>query len=564
MKILLILLFVFTLPVHAMTLFVAKDVITLDVSQPSAEAVLVDDSKILAVGSANDLISDYRLIEEQIDRRFADHVIVPGFINQHEHPWMSALALSTEVIAIEDWDFGERLFPKASSQQEYRARLAEAVANFGNKRGTFFSWGFHELWHGELSRAILDEISQTLPIVIWQRSMHELYFNSVALNHFGLNEQSISALPDYARSQINLPDGHFFEQGAIAALPFIVKELAEPSKYVNALTQFQKYIHKAGSTLLVEPGAMIFPQLFEGQFQVLGQPAAPMRADYIMDGRALFMTKGDEALGVTEDIVATKQMSNSRFYPKQIKLFSDGAIFSQLMQMRDGYLDGHLGEWLMTPAMLAKAFRLYWDAGYQIHIHQNGDLGVDKILDIVEQNMRRHPRDDHRTVLVHFGFSDQDQLQRIKQLGVIVSANPYYLSALGEKYSEHGIGPQRAVDMVRLGDLEHAGVSFSLHADMPMTPGKPLFLMWCAVNRIGDKGRVIGAAQRISPLQALRAVTIDAAYSMQLERERGSIEKGKLANLTVLAENPLSVDPMHIKDIDVVATVHEGQVQLLP
>lgn len=564
MKYILPLLLIFVQPLHAMTLFVAKNIITLETSQANVESILIEDNLIVDLGQADELISRYGLTENDINRQFSEQIIVPGFINQHEHPWLSALSLSTEVIAIEDWNFGGRYFPKATSQETYRKRLAETIANFDAAKGTLFSWGYHELWHGKLNRAILDELTQSLPVVVWQRSIHEFYFNSKALQHFGINEQSISKLPASALSQIDLQNGHFYEQGAIAVLPFIIREIAEPKRYIGALQQFESYLHDAGSTLLVEPGAMTYPQLFEAQFNVLGKESSPLRADYIVDGRSLFLAKGSKALAEVDAIIAAKKSVNSRFYPKQIKLFADGAIFSQLMQMRDGYLDGHSGEWLMDPESLSEAFKLFWDAGYQIHIHQNGDLGIDKILDIVEQNMARHPREDHRTVLVHFGFSDKDQLQRIKNLGVIVSANPYYLSALGEKYSHFGIGPVRAKDMVRLGDLQREGISYSLHADMPMAPGQPLFLMWSAVNRIGDSGQVIGPDQRISPEQALKAVTLDAAYSMQLDVERGSLAKGKLANMTVLAENPLTVDPMHIKDIKVVATIHEGSVHSIP
>jgi predicted amidohydrolase YtcJ len=263
-------------------------------------------------------------------------------------------------------------------------------------------------------------------------------------------------------------------------------------------------------------------------------------------------------------IVKNWGSDNSRYYPKQVKMFTDGAIFSQLMQMRDGYLDGHKGEWLTPPEQYKAMFKEFWQGGYQIHIHQNGDLGLDFLLDVLEDNMKAFPRQDHRTTIVHFGYSTPEQVERIAELGAIVSANPYYPVALGNMYSDHGVGPERSQPMVRLADLAANEVSFSLHADMPMAPGKPLFLMWCAVNRMDPNGKVVGPDQRVSPLQALKAVTIDAAYSLRQEKDIGSIEVGKLANLTVLAENPLTVDPMRIKDIKVLATVHEGTVFPVP
>ena len=132
--------------------------------------------------------------------------------------------------------------------------------------------------------------------------------------------------------------------------------------------------------------------------------------------------------------------------------------------------------------------------------------------------------------------------------------------ALADNYRSNGLDPGRADVMVRMGDVESAGISYSYHSDMPMAPGQPLFLMWSGVNRITNDGNLRGPEQRVSPLGALKAVTLDAAYSMQLEKEVGSIVSGKLANFTILADNPLTVDPMKIKDIRVWGTVHEGRV----
>ena len=103
--------------------------------------------------------------------------------------------------------------------------------------------------------------------------------------------------------------------------------------------------------------------------------------------------------------------------------------------------------------------------------------------------------------------------------------------------------------MVRMGDVEKAGISYSFHSDMPMAPGQPLLLMWSGVNRVTNDGNVRGPEQRVSRLGALKAVTLEAAYSLQLEAEVGSIEPGKLANFTILEENPVTFDAMKIKDI---------------
>ena len=119
----------------------------------------------------------------------------------------------------------------------------------------------------------------------------------------------------------------------------------------------------------------------------------------------------------------------------------------------------------------------------------------------------RAPRHDHRTVIVHFAVSRPEQVARIKRLGAIVSGNPYYPVALADNYRVNGLDPERADPMVRMGDVEKAGISYSFHSDMPMAPGQPLFLMWSAVNRVTNDGNLRGPEQRVSRLGALKAVT---------------------------------------------------------
>ena len=182
------------------------------------------------------------------------------------------------------------------------------------------------------------------------------------------------------------------------------------------------------------------------------------------------------------------------YLPKQVKLLTDGAIYSQLMMMKDGYTDGHHGAWIMDPPVFGYAFQSYWDAGYQIHIHNNGDAGMDVLLGELEKAMARNPRTDHRTVLVHFGFASPEQVAKWIKLGGIVSANPYYVTALAGRYAKLGVGPERSANMVPLGDVIKNNGSLSFHSDMPMAPAKPLQLVWAAVNRNTAEGPVMGSA----------------------------------------------------------------------
>lgn len=548
----------------SIVVYTAREIVTLDPNRPVVQAVAVEQNRIIATGSLEEIKSSFSDNALTVDSRFADLVLVPGLINQHEHAWLASLLFMTEILSIEDWVLLGKTIRRAIDEADYRQRLKNIVRDHSDATEVLYTWGFHQLFHGELTRADLDEISSTIPIVVMQRSLHEQIHNTAALEYFGIDEAMINGAPESVRAQINLADGHFWEQGQSLIVPVVFADLFRASRYLPALHKLKAYWHAAGSTLIAEPGGIVSPALIAAQNQVFGDAETPFRMYYIADGRSFVSAYPEDRVVAEIEKLYLSAQGMTEFIPGQVKLFSDGAMFSQLMQMSEGYLDGHRGEWLMEPDVFAKAFRIYWDAGYQIHVHQNGDAGLDMVLDNLEANIERSPRADHRTVIVHFGFSRPDQVERLAALGAIVSANPFYPIVLADRYSEEGIGPARSQEMVRLGDLVRADVSLSLHSDTPMASGQPLRLMSNAVNRISVSGNLVGPAQRISAERALRAVTIDAAYSLRMEDEVGSIVPGKLANFTILAENPLTAPPEKIEDIEIWGTIHEGRLLPLP
>ncbi|MGB1128773.1 MAG: amidohydrolase family protein, partial [Haloferula sp.] len=495
----------------------------------------------------------------RVDETFKNHVIVPGMIAQHDHPFLTALTMETEIIAIEDWDLPSGTVPAARNQEEYHQRLKEAEAGLSDPNEPLITWGFHHYFHGKLTRTDLNKLSKTRPIIVWHRSCHEFILNDAALELLGIDAAYLAKQTPSAQKQSNLAEGHFWEQGMFGIAPVLAPFLATPERINNGLHFMVDFFHAAGVTLGCEPGGILSKQLQDAQNAILSGPENPFRFYFIPDGKSIIAAHPDTVVEETEKLMDWGQ-GMTAMIPKQVKLFADGAIYSQLMQVKEPYTDGHEGEWMMDLDVFKKAFRTYWEAGYQLHIHVNGDAGLEMVLDNLEENMRRHPRHNHRTVIVHFAVSTKDQVDRIKRLGAIVSANSYYPVALADNYSKSGLGPERADPMTRMGDVEKAGISYSFHSDMPMAPGQPLFLMHCGVNRITPSGRVAAPEQRVSREGALKAVTIEAAYSLQMENDVGSIQPGKLANFTILADNPITCEATAIKDIEVWGTVHEGRI----
>ena len=553
-------------PVPA-TIFVARKVITMEPGNPSGDAVAISGKRIVAAGKLEDVKKSLGDRPYTVDETFKSKIVMPGFLDQHLHPILGALTLAVEVIAPEDWNLPGRTFKAANSQEEYRARLKAAEAQLKTSDEWLLTWGYHSLWHGKLDRKALDEISTTRPIAVWQRSCHEFILNTAGLKALGLTEEMTKG-KGIASEQSNWAEGHFWETGLNLMIKPMLKVLTTPERLAFGLKQMVAYEHANGVTAYNEPGALYTPDMWKLYEQILGAPDTPMYSTFLADGRGIPDRVGlDKALDATEEQIAVAPEGAGKklmFFPKQIKLFADGAIISQLMQMKDGYLDGHKGEWIIPPAELEKRAKLYWDAGYQIHIHVNGDLGLEAVLDVLERRMQENPRADHRTVIVHFANSTEDQIERAARLGAIISANPYYTTGFSDKYGQFGLGPKRADAMVRAASVLKNRISLSYHSDLPMGPSDPLYLAWAGVNRLTPSGRVAGPEQRIPVDAALRAITINAAYSWRKEHEIGSIAPGKIANFTVLEQNPYEVAPEKLKDVPVWGTVFEGRIFPVP
>jgi predicted amidohydrolase YtcJ len=535
---------------------IAKEVVTLDDKYPNVDAIYIKEDRIHSVGKKEDLIGKYPDIF--IDFSYEENVIVPGFIEHHIHPLLAAITMNSEVIAIEDWNISSKKTIGVRNRDDYLSRLSEVELSQDNNK-PLVSWGFHHYFHGKLTRQDLDLISSERPILIIHRSFHEFIMNSKALEFFKITEKDIAHLNEEDKKLANFNEGHFSERGLIAVMPKIMSYLAAPERIIKGLEITEKYIQEQGITLIANPGAMYDPRIQEVKNYVFGDKKTPFKSLYIPS--ALYMLEKVEIVNLLEETEAHLSWGTGRveYIPKHIKLFADGAMYSQNMVLRDGYLDGHQGVWLMEDSIFKKTFKLYWDAGYQIHVHQNGDAGLDRVLDVLEENLDRNPREDHRTTIVHFGYSAFDQIKRIKDLGVIVSANPYYVAVLSDLYSKQGVGYERSQEMVRLGDLVRSDIPLSLHSDMPMAPASPLVLMDAAVNRINYANKVAGPNQRIDPLTALKGVTLNSAYTLGIESEYGSITPGKHANMTILSDNPLTINPLKIKDINIIGTIEEGK-----
>ena len=546
------------------TVFSAKDIITMSDTIEQANAVAVQDGKILAAGEEKVLLEKYQNTQGFVHNTdYANDILTPGLIEPHAHIWLFALVANTHLITPADWSLPWGDVSGVVGQEAYLNRLKELEASLPEGE-PLITWGWHRYFHGEMNRELLDEISTERPIIVWQRSVHELFFNTAAFDMLGVTADQWEGEENHFK-YMDYDKGHAYETGLYAAAPLMFSLIATPEKFAEGMTRANQYLQAGGITTVVDPGMMLPDDMTKAMIDIMEQQ--PM-LDYFMipAGNTVYDKMGGDAeaaFKAVEKQVNDPSLSGEyvRWLPNQIKLFADGAAYAQLMMMKDGYTDGHEGAWIQYPGDLEKSMRPYWDNDYTITVHANGDYGLEVAVDIMERLNNETPRDDHRTSFHHLAYTDPADIKRATELGANFSVNPFYLHVLGEQYSLYGLGPERAQYTSRGRSFLDAGAKLSFHSDAPMAPGRPLALAWTAVNRTGLSGKTLGESEKLSMEESMRAITIDAAYAARLEDQVGSIDIGKNANFAVLAEHPYEVEkenPSAIKDIEVVATVFNG------
>lgn len=547
-----------TFPIHAETVvYTAKLIRTMEPALPEATAVAVEDGKILAVGSLENLSPLIATRGARIDRQFEDSVITPGFIDPHVHPTLPAVLTQFPFLAPDDWYLPTGDFPGATTPEGYRSALQNLVDKHDDASVPFVAFGYHPLWHGEVWREDLNDWFGDTPVMIWHRSFHELIGNDAAWNLLGVTQDDTDAIHEGA----NWERGHFYELGLRAVFPRM-GFLFEPKRYMAGMQNFLAMMHESGVTTAADMGTGIFGNPV-GEIQAVKAAVAndPVGVRILLTPIITdFMTRGKNADEALAEVRRWQGMNDEHVsVGNHFKLMIDGAIFSGLSQMGSpGYLDGHTGVWMVDVPTLEAFAKTFWDAGFQIHAHSNGDAATARFIDLLDYLLRESPRADHRMTLEHFAYSTEDQNRKLAALGAAVSANPYYHYILSEMYSGDWLGPDRGPQMVRLGSLESKGVPVGLHSDSPMAPLSPLTLMWTAVARENISGEKTGQGEVMSRYGALKAITIDAAWILGLEDSIGSIRAGKAADFTVLSADPMTVPLKTLRSIDVIGTVFAG------
>ena len=537
------------------TIYRAKRILTMNPSQPEATHVAVREGRILGAGT-RDALAGWG--EHRLDDRFADKLLMPGLVEGHSHLFEGSVWAYVYVGYHERMDPDGRLWPGATSIEAVVARLREAEAALTDPAQPVVGWGLDPIYFGadRVSRADLDQVSAKRPVGVMHASFHILNVNSAALERGGLLRRGVEH-PGVPLGADGLPSGEL--KGPDAMMPVAPhvgfdRELLAADE--RGLRLFARLAVRKGVTTATDLASLLPQNAVDMMLGVTAEPAYPLRIVSLLR----LMSQTPQAL--VERAIALRALSTDRLRLGAIKLVADGSIQGFSARLRwPGYYNGAPnGLWYTPPEAMRAVYARALKEGILVHTHTNGDEATALVLECIDEALQAQPVRDHRFTLQHCQLADGAQFRRMKALGLCVNLFPNHHYYWGDEHYAMTVGPERAERMNACATALATGVPLAIHSDAPVTPLGPLFTAWCAVNRRTASGRVLGTQERIGVQDALRTITLGAAYTLRLDHEIGSIECGKRADFAVLEDDPLEAGAEGLKDVRVWGTVQDGRI----
>lgn len=538
-------------------LYTASKVVTMNPSKPEAEAVAVRDGKILEVGSTEEL---RRMNPDEVDDQFSEKVLFPGFVEAHSHSHVGHV-----------WDYPyigyfDRTSPSGRSWSGCK-KIKDVIEVLRSeerklkKDEPLIAWGVESIYfNDDIDASILDKISDKRPILVLHCNGHVASVNSALINQAGIAEKS--DVEGIVTDKEGNPTGILQESKAmkLAGDPFLQIRPNRISE--EAIKNYGRIARNNGITTLGEVGG---PNLRESTVvdqweKVVNDPEYPARVSFayspLLGGKDENISHPETA----QYLKSLSQESTGKLRFGNVKFFTDGSIqgFTARLNWPGYHTSDDDGIWITPPEELEEKLEPYHNEGLTIFCHCNGDEASKMFIDTIETLQNKKYRPDHRHSIQHCQMATRSQYRRMNKIGICANIFSNHLYYYGDTHESKSIGPERARRMDACATAAKEGVPFTLHADAPVTPMSQLHTAWCAVNRQTATGQNLGEFEQISIEEALEAVTLGAAYQLNMDNEIGSIEAGKRADFAVLDRDPRVVDSMELKNIDVWGTVVGG------
>lgn len=539
----------------SVTIFRARRILTMNPARPEATHVAVREGRILGVGPLEELVG---WGAHTLDDRFADKVLLPGLVEGHSHASEGTFWNYTYVGRFDRMDPDGKVWPGAASIEEVVSRLRQAENSLATSTEPLSGWGLDPIYYGDrrVVRADFDRVSAGRPVGVMHASGHIFNVNSRALEIAGLLRPGINH-PGVPLGADGLPTGELKGPEAMALvgghIGFDRERLANDEP---GLRRFARLCVRRGVTTATDLANLLPDDAVAMMRRVTGEARFPVRIASFRRFQALTPQQA------VDHAMALRKQSTDRLRLGAVKLFVDGSIQGFSARLRwPGYYNGAPnGLWYTPPESIRELYRLALRNGVLVHSHTNGDQATEMALDCLEEALLDQPARDHRFTLQHCQLADAAQFRRMARLGMCANLFPNHHFYWGDQHYETTVGPERAMRMNACATALASGVPLAIHSDAPVTPLGPIFTAWCAVNRLTASGRVLGTTERISVADALRTITLGAAWTLGLDAEVGSIECGKRADFAVLEDDPTQVAPEQLKDIGIWGTVQDGRV----
>jgi len=532
------------------TVYTGGPVFTMNATNEIVEAVAVKSGKILAVGTKKDVLAIAGEGANVVDLK--GKALLPGFIDGHSHfPKGAEEALTT--VKLGSPPMGN-ITCIADLQEALRKRAAETPEGQRITGTRYNDMALKEKRHP--TGAELDAVSTKHPILISHISGHAAVANSLAMKMANVTPATTVKGGAFIVENGKLTgkiDGIPAKRIIEAAIPAKKANFAECIKYDS-----NEYA-SAGVTTANNGGSP-----FVDKELIAASEDNTLKIRVVVWPRGMDVARidsyGDKRSG---DVLDKK----GKVILGAAKLFADGspqgytAFFSKpyYKQLTGRPADYRGYSYFKSPEERFRRVKELHDAGWQIATHTNGDQAIQDMIDAYGAAMKANPRYDARHIMNHCQFNRPDQVKQIADLGLIPSYFVTHTFFWGDVHRHYVAGPEMAAHISPLRAALNEGIQFALHNDTPVTPISPLMDVYSAVNRVTSSGYLLGADQRICTMDALRAVTINAARMYFLEDKVGSLEPGKLADIVILEQNPLDVNPQAIKDIKVCETIVGGE-----
>lgn len=528
--------------------FVNGNILTMDSANTKAEALAVSEDRITAVGSNADIKTLITPESNVIDLQ--GRTLMPGFIEAHGHfPFSGLNAVGVNLNS-----------PPIGTLEnigDVLAVLRHKVAR--TEKGKWIvGFGYDDTRIQEkrlLTRQDLDEVSTDHPLYVAHISAHLGSVNSAGLDTFGITRETPD--PDGGHIRKDYDSGNpigILEESANHVVRESALKLSPQDRLKMIKWAVEDYVSHGVTTAQCGNAEEAMVNALSNASQSGGIPLrVVVWPNYKWIGK-----KYNVGFNPSE-------FNSKRFQVGAVKLVADGSIQGYTAYLSKPYHTPYKNDSLyrgypvMDHTRLYEQVRKLHSAGLQIAVHGNGDAAIDNILDAFSEIQTEYPRKDARHIIVHCQTVRDDQLERIKDLCITPTFFPAHTYYWGERHRSIFLGPERAARLNPLKTAYDKGIRYTIHLDTPVVPMDPLLLVWSAVNRRSYEGDVIGQAEAISVAQALRAVTIDAAWQIFQEENRGSIEKGKYADLVVLSVDP-ETNPEKINEIEILQTFVGGEL----